>query len=72
MPSRLPRVGLHEVPERWPKSRFLIFILSHKSQLDVFQEGEEGVEVSRKRQNDVIKDKIYESSLKESYFIYLS
>ena len=34
----------------------LIFVLLHKSQLDILQEG--GVGVSGKRQNDVIKDKI--------------
>ena len=60
MPNRLPspRVGLHEVAERWPNSRVLIFILFHKSQLNISQGGGGGGVVSRKRQNDVIKDKI--------------
>ena len=38
VPSRLPKVGLHEVAKRWPKSRFY-FILLHKSQRDVSREG---------------------------------
>ena len=51
---------LDEFAERWPNSSLfilvLIFILSHKSQLDVSQKG--GWGVSGKRQNNVINDKI--------------